>query len=263
MELFLTSLLWLTSLCPITFGLTVPGVCPERRSSEYSLQTLPQCQVLLTVPHHTSPTSEFFRNISRNLGPCYQIGFKRMSIQLFHTNYNITQGTSQYVHVEITKSSSIFEGESRVQIGNNNQLNPCFKQGLESITVWYHENVFILWSCRNINLKFRDEALIIAMNRTKDERVDLNRVKQIVRTFTGDYLADQIDWPNESAFDQACERDEDFLKCSPLKHNILPTKIFPVYMIVTIILIGIIVVLSILIKLYKKLHQINRIDYLK
>lgn len=258
MVLFLT-LLCLTSFCRIAFGIKLAGLCPEKPYKYYVLSDIPQCQVLLTVPHHSSPPSQFFRNITRKMGPCYQIVFTRDSIQLFHTHHNNKRnGNASYVHVEFTSSGNIFEGESTVRMSEDHLIF-CFKKHQEKVTIWSHENVFILWSCKNINLEYRDEAMIVALNRTKDEKVHLNRVKEIVRKFTGDDLADLINWPNDSDLEQTCDHDDECLKCPAVDRKTLETNYFSLVLMVNSILIGIIVFFTFIRNTCKKYHQENRV----
>lgn len=262
MVLFL-ALLCLFSLNPIVLGIQLPGVCSKQRGTHFYLKDLPQCQVLLIVPHYSIlVSSPLFGQTSRNSGPCYQLSFDNRGIQLFHSNSNITNDNTSYVNVEITRTSAIFEGVSTVRTGANHD-NPCFKKQQETITIWAHENVFILWNCENINYKFRDEVMIVALHRTKYEKVDFNRVKDIVRNFTGDDLADLLNWPNEGALDQICEDDKDFLKCPPTKQKKMSTNPFPVFMIVTLILIGVIVIITLIKEFLKKMYHGNRIYYLQ
>lgn len=217
-------------------GLTSPGPCPSKPPT-YIVpnNSMSEYQILFVVPF-TSDTSKsyLFTRIPLQEGICYNIIHTTESLLLLNlpVSYENRDTDLDKTHV---RSNIIGEKDSLTMNSNffetDNSPLRCHKAIQEQVRIWIHEPVALLWHCHEFDKKHHDEALIVAVIKLKEGiRVetdnkklvrqsfeeDRGKIEEIVRSFAGSELMNQISWPifvNSSWTEEICSDIPNLYSC--------------------------------------------------
>lgn len=183
--------------CAVSQGILVPGPCP------------------LTIPTIFIEDLDFIVK-----GTLYGHAVPHANLSLFfrkpfagHKYYSIYSDRETIEHIAKTlvvvtkwsRDGSFLKMESSLKNDVERRFKGCKTTTTDKVKVWFDSNVFIFWSCVQMNKTSSDQAVLILTSDINLSNEDPEKLAELIKNKTRTYLTEplfnSIQWDNTLDFD--------------------------------------------------------------